>query len=43
MGMEQNKGGGICVEDLVLALKGHIKDGYTVRSLIHQTVLDVLY
>lgn len=30
MGFEKNDGCGVCVADLVLALKGHIKEGYTV-------------
>lgn len=32
MGFEQNNGRGVCVADIVLALKGHIKEGYTVAS-----------
>ncbi|XP_075880194.1 interferon-induced protein 44-like isoform X4 [Nelusetta ayraudi] len=28
MGFEQNKGNGVNVKDLILALKGHIKEGY---------------
>lgn len=32
MGFEQNENNGISVEDMVLALKGHIPEGYTVQS-----------
>lgn len=32
MGFEQNEGNGVSVTDLILALKGHIKEGYMVCS-----------
>ena len=32
MGIEKGYNSGIVVEDVKLALKGHVKDGYQVRS-----------
>ncbi|XP_042360715.1 interferon-induced protein 44-like [Plectropomus leopardus] len=33
MGLERGNDRGICVEDIKLAMMGHINDGYTVQSL----------